>query len=130
MPEDGDMEIVSLLNGICSRVSSVYIEQIPKFAGENRSAAFMAVLFGNYRLMAGAVMMHALLRGNDELRLVEMPLLLWMNKIIPSKQRSRDRVLRKKQLKVETERLWPKWKWTLATCDAPLIAMAGHSLGK
>lgn len=125
---ENDSENLEIIADVCSKVSVVYIEQIPKFAGENRSAAYMCVLYGNYRLVAGSVLMHQKLQGTP--RLVEMPLLLWMNQIIPRTERSRDRGVRKKQLMHFTQQKWPQWKWTLATCDAPLIAMAGHLLGR
>ena len=123
-----DDENVEIMLEVCSKVSAVYVEQIPKFAGENRSAAYMCVLYGNYRLVAGSVLMHQRLKVTP--RLVEMPLLLWMNQIIPSVERSRNRAERKRQLMLYSQQKWPEWKWTTATCDAPLIAMAGHLLGR
>ena len=123
-----DSEIVSVLLDWLPRCKKVYVEAVPKFAGENRSAAFMCVLYGNYRTVTGAVTMWQLLHKTD--LLVELSLLLWMNQIIPQVERSRDRATRKGQLKSVTERKWPGWKWTAATCDAPLIAEAGYLLGR
>lgn len=118
MPED-EILVVELLRDICSRVDQVFIEDIPKFAGENRSAAFMAVLYGNFKLVCGAVRMH----GGPEL--VELPPLKWMNVIIPTRQRSRDRVERKRQLLDVAKLAWPGHRWTMQTCDAALIGRAG-----
>ncbi|MCK9587763.1 MAG: hypothetical protein M0Q93_00185 [Terrimicrobiaceae bacterium] len=125
---DTDTEICEVLLDWLPQCRRVYVEAVPKFAGENRSAAFMCVLYGNYRTITGAVTMYQLLHKKD--LLVEMPLLLWMNQIIPQKERSRDRAIRKGQLKAATEQKWPAWKWTAATCDAPLIAEAGYLLGR
>jgi len=125
---DTDAEIVSVLLDWLPFCHKVFVEAVPKFAGENRSAAFMCVLYGNYRTVTGAVTMWQQVHKKD--LLVELSLLLWMNRIIPQKERSRDRAIRKGQLKSVTERKWPGWKWTAATCDAPLIAEAGYLLGK
>jgi hypothetical protein len=123
---DTDQEICEVLLEWLPCCRRVFVEQVPKFAGENRSAAFMCVLYGNYRTVTGAVNMFQMLHQRD--LLVEMPLLLWMNQVILQKDRSRDRAIRKRQLQTETERIWPAWKWTAATCDAPLIALAGYLL--
>jgi hypothetical protein len=121
MPE-GEDALTGLLREWCGIATHAYIEAIPKFAGENRSAAFMAVLYGNYKFVCGAIRMH----GKPALE--EMPLLKWMNHTIPMKTRSRDRTERKKQLLQAAQSAWPKHKWNLATCDAALIAKAGHEL--
>lgn len=123
MPET-DAEVVELLRSHFSAVSHVYVESIPKFAGENRSAAFMAVLYGNYKLVCGATLMH----GGP--RLVELSLLKWMNQIIAQALRSRDRSARKRQLLDAAKKIWPTTKLTLQTCDAPLIARAGLLLSR
>ena len=125
---DSDSEIVSVLLDWLPSCRKVFVEAVPKFAGENRSAAFMCVLYGNYRTITGAVTCWQLLHKKE--LLVELSLLLWMNRILPQKERSRDRAIRKGQLKSITEQKWPKWKWTAATCDAPLIAEAGYLLGR
>lgn len=121
MPES-ESEIIQVLRSWCNTASRAYIEAIPKFAGENRSAAFMAVLYGNYKFCCGAIHMH----GGALLE--EMPLLKWMNHTIPRDTRSRDRSERKKQLLQVAKDTWPKHKWNLAVCDAALIAKAGHEL--
>ena len=123
MPET-DREVVELIRENLIGSSHVFVEQIPKFAGENRSAAFMAVLYGNYKLVCGAVLMHA------SSRLVELSLLKWMNITIEQSLRSRDRSARKRQLLDAAKALWPKTRLTLQTCDAPLIARAGILLSR
>jgi len=123
-----DDEIITVLLDWLPRSKRFYVEAVPKFAGENRSAAFMCVLYGNYRTLTGACILYQRLHFVD--LLVEMPLLLWMNRIIPQVDRSREREVRKKQLKVVAMQKWPDWKWTDATCDAPLIAEAGYLLGR
>lgn len=123
MPETEDA-LAQYLEHWCRQVEHVFIEAIPKFAGENRSAAFMAVLYGNYKFMCGAVSMFSRVHGG--VRLHEVPLLLWMNRAIRSNKRSRERAERKRQLLSLCSELWPEHKWNLATCDAPLIAKFGY----
>jgi hypothetical protein len=118
MPED-EQCLVDLLIEWCAQAEHVFIEAIPKFAGENRSAAFMAVLYGNYKFVCGAVRMH---RGP---KLHELGPVLWMNAAIPAKERSRDRTERKRQLLELTKQTWPNRKWTLQKADAPLIGKYG-----
>lgn len=123
MPET-DREVVRLVQEKLNNASHVYVEQIPKFAGENRSAAFMAVLYGNYKLVCGAVLMH----GGAEL--VELSLLKWMNVTVEQRQRHRERSARKRQLLDSAKSIWPRVRLTLQTCDAPLIARAGILLSR
>lgn len=123
MPE-GDEAIVEFLRAELPSVDAVFIEAIPKFAGENRSAAFMAVLFGNYKLICGAVRMY------EGPRLVELSLLKWMNVTIPMRERARERTARKRQLQDAAKKIWPKNRITLQNCDAPLIARAGLLLSR
>ena len=123
MPET-DREVVELIRENLIGSSRVFVEQIPKFAGENRSAAFMAVLYGNYKLVCGAVLMH----GGAEL--VELSLLKWMNLTVEQSLRSRDRSARKRQLLDSAKSIWPRTRLTLQTCDAPLIARAGILLSR
>lgn len=118
MPEDED-RLLELLRDLCERVDRAFIEAIPKFAGENRSAAFMAVLYGNFKFVSGAIRMH----GGVEL--IELPLLKWMNATIPMRERSRERTERKRQLLERARLTWPDHKWTMQTCDAALIGRAG-----
>jgi len=127
MPESYD-ELSSVLYEWFQRSKILFIEQVPKFAGEDRSAAFMCVLFGNYREIFGLGQMYS--KFYPEFRVVELSLLSWMNAIIPQTQRSRDRAERKKQLCEETNRRWPQWKWVQSMCDAPLIAEAGVILSR
>ena len=121
MPESED-DLISVFRSMCPRAHTAFIEQIPKFAGENRSAAFMAVLFGNYKFCCASVLMH----GGT--RLIQMTPLKWMNVLIPQKDRSRDRSERKRQLCVEAKKRWPNSRITLQNCDVPLIAFAGSLL--
>lgn len=123
MPE-GDEMIVEFLRAELPTVGQVFIEAIPKFAGENRSAAFMAVLYGNYKLVSGAVRMH----GGPEL--IELSLLKWMNVTIPMRERARERTARKRQLHDAAKKTWPNQRITLQNCDAPLIARAGLLLSR
>lgn len=123
MPET-DREVVCLVQEKLNDASHVYVEQIPKFAGENRSAAFMAVLYGNYKLVCGAVLMH----GGAEL--VELSLLKWMNMTVEQRLRHRERSARKRQLLDSAKSIWPRTRLTLQTCDAPLIARAGILLSR
>lgn len=123
MPET-DREVVCLVQEKLNNASHVYVEQIPKFAGENRSAAFMAVLYGNYKLVCGAVLMH----GGAEL--VELSLLKWMNMTVEQRLRHRERSARKRQLLDSAKEIWPMTRLTLQTCDAPLIARAGILLSR
>jgi hypothetical protein len=123
MPET-DREVVELVREKMNKASHLFIEQIPKFAGENRSAAFMAVLYGNYKLVCGAALMH----GGSEL--VELSLLKWMNVTVEQSQRSRERSARKRQLLETAKTIWPETRLTLQTCDAPLIARAGILLSR
>jgi len=123
MPET-DREVVCLVQEKLNKASHVFIEQIPKFAGENRSAAFMAVLYGNYKLVCGAVLMH----GGAEL--VELSLLKWMNVTVEQRLRHRERSARKRQLLDSAKNIWPGTRLTLQTCDAPLIARAGILLSR
>jgi hypothetical protein len=121
---DGDRAVVEHLAKELPTVGEVFIEQIPKFAGENRSAAFMAVLYGNYKLLCGAILMHA------KVPLTELALLKWMNTAIPMRERSRERTARKRQLLDVAKNLWPESRITLQNCDAPLIARAGLLLSR
>jgi hypothetical protein len=105
------------------------MELIPKFAGENRSAAIMSVLHENYALIRGAILMYQLIE-KPTLSFYQPPPEYWMNRVLPRSARSRDRAIRKKQLKALAQEYWPDWKWTNMTCDAPLIAMASHLLGR
>ena len=123
MPET-DRDVVELVRQKMNKASHLFIEQIPKFAGENRSAAFMAVLYGNYKLVCGAALMH----GGSEL--VELSLLRWMNLTVEQSQRSRERSARKRQLLETAKKIWPRTRFTLQTCDAPLIARAGILLSR
>jgi len=123
MPET-DREVVELVRQKMNKASHLFIEQIPKFAGENRSAAFMAVLYGNYKLVCGAALMH----GGSEL--VELSLLRWMNLTVEQSQRHRERSARKRQLLETAKTIWPETRLTLQTCDAPLIARAGILLSR
>ena len=123
MPE-ADREVVELVRQKMNKASHVFIEQIPKFAGENRSAAFMAVLYGNYKLVCGAALMH----GGSEL--VELSLLKWMNLTVEQSLRQRERSARKRQLLDAAKKIWPGARLTLQTCDAPLIARAGILLSR
>jgi hypothetical protein len=120
MPDED--ALLDLLREWCTWADWVFIEAIPKFAGENRSAAFMSVLYGNYKFCVGAVRMHG------HAKLMELPPLKWMNLWIPMDERSRDRTERKRQLLQVCAEYWPKHKIKLALADSPLIALAGKHL--
>lgn len=121
-PMPDESTLLSLLREWCDWADYAFIEAIPKFAGENRSAAFMSVLYGNYKFCCGAI------RMRSQAILVEMAPLKWMNQWIISSERSRDRAERKRQLLAISRKYWPNRKFNLQLADSPLIAIAGKRI--
>lgn len=126
MPES-EKTLTSLLLRLCKECEKIYVEKIPKFAGENRSAAIMSVLHENYAFCRGIILASYSLQKTA--LLVDVPILRWMNEVIPNLERSRERKERKAQLQVFAQRQFPEWKWTLQMSDAPLIALGAWRAG-
>lgn len=121
MPREED-EQLEMLQSYLPQCDTVFMEAIPKFTGEDRPGAYVAVLYGNYKFLSGAI------RMSQKVRFTELSLLRWMNHVIPRDQRSRDRGERKRQLLGICRAKWPGHRWTLQNCDAALIASAGIDL--
>ena len=105
----------------------VFIEQIPKYAGEARFAernimgSSLAVLYGNYQLCLGI----CLGLGNVPFKLTPLK---WQNLVGCRNYERRDRSAWKNVLKAHAQKLFPGIKVTLAVADALLIAHAGRLL--
>jgi len=103
--------------------AAVVVEKIPKFAGRALPAAYLSTLFGNWQFIRGVTL------GLSQSKLVDLSPLRWMNVIVAPDKRDRERATRKKQLLEVCRKQWPESKWSLATCDAALIALAAIRLG-
>jgi hypothetical protein len=121
MPREEE-EQLEMLRSWLPECEAVFMEAIPKFTGVDRPGAYVAVLYGNYKFLSGAI------RMTQKVKCIELSLLKWMNHVIPGAQRSRDRNERKRQLLEVCRARWPKRRWTLQNCDAALIASAGIDL--
>lgn len=125
MPHE-DEAIIELLHEFeVDSLFTVFIEKIPKFAGNARFAerniygASLAVLYGNYRFCAGVL--HGL--GNPARELVPIK---WQN-VVQCRNRERlDKGDWKRKLKARAQELFPHVRVTLANADALLIAYAGR----
>jgi hypothetical protein len=114
-------DITNALALICSPRATVFLEELPKFAGK-MSASSMGTMFKNYGRVEGALAVF-------KTRIEYLPPKKWQAALgLGDKKAHGDRW--KAHLKARAQALFPTLKVTLKTSDALLILEAGKKLSR
>lgn len=112
-------DLIEALSLLCSPGCTVFLEELPKFAGK-MSASSMGTMFKNYGRVEGALAVF-------NVRIEYLPPKKWQAALgLGEKKNHGDRW--KAHLKARAQALYPQLKVTLKTADALLLLEAGKKL--